>query len=307
MEGYFCIMGIKSSNKRIGILFAILGVVLFSAKAVMVKLAYTYDVDHLTLLLFRMGFAFPFYVAIASYTKPEERQNIKPKDYLWLFLFGFLGYYLASLFDFMGLQYLKAGLERIILFIYPTIVVLLSWIFFKKKLTRNQFLAILITYLGVLITFWDEIGISGDTVYWGAFLIFLSAFTYAAYLVGSGWLIPKFGVLRFTSYAMIVSTLCIVIHYAVVSDFDLFNYPAEVYYLGMAMALFSTLIPSFLVSEAIKRLGASTFSIFGSLGPISTIVLAFFFLDERITYLQVFGMFVVIAGVTLVSKKKSNG
>jgi len=129
--------------------------------------------------------------------------------------------------------------------------------------------------------------------------------TYAAYLVGSGWLIPKFGVLRFTSYAMIVSTFCIMVHYAVVSDFDLFNYPKEVYYLGLAMALFSTLLPSFLVSAAIKRLGASTFSIFGSLGPISTIILAFFFLDERITYLQVFGMFVVIAGVTLVSKRKS--
>jgi drug/metabolite transporter (DMT)-like permease len=270
----------------------------------MVKMAYTYEVDHLTLLLFRMGFALPFYIAIIFFDKPQQARKIKSKDYLWLLLFGFLGYYLASLFDFMGLLYIKAGLERIILFIYPTIVVLLSWVIFKKKLTRNQFLAILITYFGVLITFWDEIGISGDTVYWGGFLIFLSAFTYAAYLVGSGWLIPKFGVLRFTSYAMIVSTVCIVIHYASVSDFDLFNYPKEVYYLGMAMALFSTLIPSFLVSSAIKRLGASTFSIFGSLGPISTIILAFFFLDERITYLQVFGMFVVIIGVTLVSRKK---
>ena len=297
-------MIIKSSNKSIGILFAILGVVLFSAKAVMVKLAYTYNVDHLTLLLFRMGFALPFYIAIAMYSKPPEHQKIKSKDYLWLFLFGFLGYYLASLFDFMGLQYLKAGLERIILFIYPNLVVLLSWVFFKKKLSRNQFLAIFITYIGVLITFWDEIGISGDTVYWGGFLIFLSALTYAAYLVGSGWLIPKFGVLRFTSYAMIVSTVCILIHYALISDFDLFNFPNEVYFLGLAMAIFSTLIPSFLVSEAIKRLGAPTFSIFGSLGPVSTIVLAFFFLDERITYLQIFGMFIVITGVTLVSRKK---
>lgn len=298
-------MVIKSSNAALGILFAIIGVVLFSAKAVMVKLAYTYQVDHLTLLLFRMVFAFPFYVVIALYTKTNDPKKIERKDYLWLFLFGFLGYYLASLFDFMGLQYLKAGLERIILFIYPTLVVLLSWLFFKKKLTRNQFLAILITYLGVLITFWDEIGVSGDSVYWGAFLIFLSALTYAAYLVGSGWLIPKFGVLRFTSYAMIVSTLCIIVHYAAVLDFDLLNYPSEVYYLGLAMAIFSTLIPSFLVSEAIKRLGASTFSIFGSLGPVSTIVLAFFFLDERITYLQIFGMLIVIAGVTLVSRKKS--
>lgn len=295
----------KASASGIGIVFAILGIVLFSAKAVMVKLAYTYGVDHLTLLLFRMGFAFPFYLVIALVTRPQPDQQVHGKDYIWLALFGFLGYYLASLFDFMGLQYIKAGLERIILFIYPTIVVILSWIFFKKKLTRPQFLAILITYVGVLITFWDEIGVSGDKVYWGGFLIFLSAFTYAAYLVGSGWLIPKFGVLRFTSFAMLVSTLCIAVHYALVADFDLFDYPQEVYYLGLAMALFATLLPSFLVSAAIKRLGASTFSIFGSLGPVSTIVLAFFFLDERISSLQVFGMLVVIAGVSLVSQKKS--
>lgn len=295
----------KLSEAGIGVILAILGVILFSAKAVMVKLAYTYGIDHLTLLLFRMLFAFPFYVAIAICTTPKSAQKINSKDYLWLALFGFLGYYLASLFDFMGLEFIKAGLERIILFVYPTLVVLLSWLFFKKKLSRNQFLAILVTYFGVLITFWDEIGISGETVYWGGFLIFLSALTYAGYLVGSGWLIPKFGVLRFTSYAMIVSTLCIVFHYALVADFNLFNYPKEVYYLGLAMAIFSTLLPSFMVSEAIKRLGASTFSIFGSLGPVSTIILAFFFLDERITYLQIFGMFIVIAGVTLVSRKKS--
>ena len=297
-------MSKSASAKSIGVVFAILGVILFSAKAVMVKLAYAYNVDHLTLLLFRMVFALPFYLIIAFWKKPVQPSKINHKDYLWLFLFGFLGYYLASLFDFMGLQYLKAGLERIILFIYPTIVVLLSWLFFKKKLTKMQSIAILVTYLGVIITFWDEIGVQGNSVYWGGFLILLSAITYASYLVGSGWLIPKFGVLRFTSYAMIISTFCVMLHYAVQGDFNLFQYPKEVYYLGMAMAVFSTLIPSFLVSAAIERLGANTFSIFGSLGPISTIILAFIFLNEQVTWLQVFGMLVVIAGVSLVSKKK---
>ncbi|MRH99307.1 EamA family transporter [Kriegella sp. EG-1] len=295
----------KMSSNNVGVLLAITGVVLFSAKAVMVKLAYNYGVDHLSLLLFRMLFALPFYLVLAIYTKPQKTIKIDIKDYLWLIVFGFLGYYLASLFDFMGLQYIKAGLERIILFIYPTIVVLLSWLFFKNKISKNQFIAILITYIGVLITFWDEITVSEASVYWGGFLIFLSALTYAAYLVGSGWLIPKFGVLRFTSYAMIVSTICVIIHYFITSDFNLFDYPIEVYYLALAMAIFSTLLPSFMVTEAIKRLGASTFSIFGSLGPVSTIVIAYFFLNERITYLQIFGMIIVIAGVTLVSTKKS--
>ena len=297
-------MGINASVTGSGILFAIIGVVLFSAKAVMVKMAYTYGIDHLTLLLFRMVFAFPFYLLIAFLTKPLHPKELRNKDYLWIVIFGFIGYYLASLFDFMGLQYLKAGLERIILFIYPTIVVLLSWFIFRKRITKLQVLAIVVTYFGVLITFWDEVGANENSILLGVFLIFLSAFTYASYLVGSGWLIPKFGVMQFTSYAMIVSTICIVVHYLFINGFNLSSYPNEVYLLGIAMAIFSTLIPSFLVSAAINRLGASAFSIFGSLGPVSTITLAFFFLDETISILQIFGMLVVISGVMLVSRKK---
>ncbi len=297
-------MGRKVSVTGSGILFAIIGVVLFSAKAVMVKMAYLYGIDHLTLLLFRMVFAFPFYLLIALLSKPLYPKEIRTKDYLWIVFFGFIGYYLASLFDFMGLQHVKAGLERIILFIYPTIVVLLSWFIFGKKITKLQILAIVVTYVGVFITFWDEVGVDENTILLGGFLIFLSAFTYASYLVGSGWLIPKFGVLQFTSYAMIVSTICIAVHYLFVNGFRLSSYPKEVYLLGLAMAIFSTLVPSFLVSAAINRLGASTFSIFGSLGPVSTIILAFFFLDETISLVQIFGMLVVIAGVMLVSRIK---
>lgn len=296
----------KNNFVSIGILLAIIGVVLFSAKAVMVKLAYTYKIDTVSLLFFRMIFALPFYVAIALWKKPKQPDKINSKDYLWILIFGFIGYYLASLFDFEGLQYIKAGLERIILFVYPTIVVLLSWLFFKKKPSKNQFIAILVTYGGVLITFWNEIGIKGEGVYWGAFLIFLSAFTYASYLVGSGWLIPKFGVLPFTAYAMIVSAGCVIIHYCFVGDFKLLDYPLPVYGYGLAMAIFSTLIPSFLVSEAIRRLGASTFSIFGSLGPVSTIVLAYLFLGERISLVQLVGMGIVIIGVVFVSRTKKN-
>ncbi|MFS4468398.1 DMT family transporter [Maribacter sp. 2210JD10-5] len=295
----------NTSEKGIGVLFAILGVVLFSAKAILVKLAYKYQIDHLTLLLFRMVFALPFYIAVAFRKKPIAPKEVTKKDYLWIFIFGFLGYYLASLFDFMGLQYLKAGLERIILFVYPTIVVLLSWLFFKKRLSKIQTWAIIVTYLGIIVTFWDEIGLEGNQVYWGAFLILLSAITYASYLVGSGWLIPKFGVLQFTSYAMIVSTLCVMAHYCIKGDFKLLDYPIEVYYLSLSMAIFSTLLPSFLVSGAIKRLGANTFSIFGSLGPISTIIFAYLFLNEEITWLQFSGIIVVIFGVLLVTRKKS--
>ena len=182
-----------------------------------------------------------------------------------------------------------------------------SGIFFKKKPTKNQFIAIIVTYIGVLVAFWDEIGLKGENVILGGFFIFLSAVTYASYLVGSGWLIPKFGMMQFTSYAMIVSTIVVCSHFLFQGNYDVFHYPKEVYWLGLAMAIFSTLIPSFLVSAAIERLGASTFSIFGSLGPISTILLAFVFLDERITMLQIVGMCIVIVGVTFIPFKKNKG
>ena len=287
-----------------GILVAVVGIVMFSAKAIMVKLAYKYQVSAVHLLLFRMLFAVPFYVLIAFYVKPQNPHKIKKLDYLWILLFGFIGYYLASYFDFIGLKYIKAGLERIILFIYPTLVLLISKVFFKTTISNKQIAAILITYLGVVITFWGEVQFENSNVYLGGFFIFLSALTYASYLVGSGWLIPKFGVVPFTSYAMIVSTVCVIIHYLIIDRTNVFIYPYEVYVLGFLMAIVSTLIPSFLVSFAIKKLGANNFSIIGSIGPISTIILAYFFLDEKLTVLQFIGTAIVIIGVGVISYKK---
>lgn len=287
-----------------GIFFAIVGVVLFSAKAVMVKMAYQYAVTSEHFLLFRMLFSLPFYLVLAIIYKPAKPPIIREVDYLWIIFFGFIGYYLASYFDFLGLQYIKAGLERIILFVYPTLVILISRIFLKKVITTNQIVAILITYFGVLIAFWGELQWDAPNVILGATLIFISALTYATYLVGSGWLIPKFGVITFTSYAMIVSSICVIAQYLLTDRGDILHYPIEVYILGICTAVFSTIIPSYLVSAAISRLGASNFSIVASLGPISTIILAFFFLEERLTTLQIIGAFIVIIGIYTVTRKK---
>jgi len=299
-------MSTKSEYKSVGIVLGILGVVLFSTKAILVKLAYRYEVDTLELLLFRMLFSVPFYIIILLFIQQKRKQVPHQKDLLWIILFGFLGYYMASYFDFLGLNYIKAGLERIILFIYPTIVVVLGYLFFKDKISRRQAIAIGITYLGVLITFWNEVDFTGNKTLWGGFLVFLSAVTYASYLVGSGWLIPKYGVLRFTCYAMLVSTCCVILHYSFNGDWKLWDYPFPVYLYGLLKAIFSTLIPSFLVSESINRLGASHFSILGSLGPVSTIILAYIFLGEQLTYVQLLGMLVVIGGVTYLSLKRKS-
>jgi drug/metabolite transporter (DMT)-like permease len=287
----------------VGILIGILGVALFSSKAVMVKLAYQYDVDAITILLLRMLFSFPFYVVIA-FKYRKDGQKITKKDYSWLLLFGLVGYYLASYFDFVGLSYIKASLERIILFLYPTIVLILNRVFLKKPITKVQVLAILLTYIGVVIAFVDELEFSGNNIYKGVFFIVLSAITYASYLVGSGWLIPKFGVAKFTANAMLISCFSVFIHFSIVSNVNLLGLPWQVYIYGFLIAVFATVIPSFLVSKSIKIISSSNFAIVAGIGPISTIILATIFLNETLTPLQFVGALVVITGIVILSLKK---
>lgn len=292
-----------------GVFIGILGIVMFSSKAVMVKLAYQYEVDAISILLLRMLFSFPFYVAIALFYKNKNENEdvvLVKKDYLWVAFFGFIGYYLSSYFDFVGLVYIKASLERIILFLYPTIIILFNKLFLKQQVTKNQVYAIVITYIGIIITFWNEVAISGSDTYIGGFLIFLCAITYAAYISGSGWLIPKFGVIKFTAYAMIVSCICVFVHYSITNEIDLLNYPWQVYMLGFLIAIFATVIPSFLVSASIKLISSSNFAVIAAVGPISTIILATIFLNERLTLLQLLGAIVVIIGITIVSLKKKH-
>ncbi len=290
-----------------GVLIGVLGIVLFSSKAVMVKLAYNYNVDAISMLLLRMLFAFPFYLIIAfSSRKKNPLIKATRNDFLWIFFFGFVGYYLASYFDFVGLTYIKASLERIILFLYPTIVLLLNKIFLKKKINKLQIGAIILTYLGIIIAFWDEVAISGTNTYLGGFFILLSAITYASYLVGSGWLIPKFGVIKFTSYAMLVSCFCVFVHFSFSTESNIFGHAFGVYVLGFLIAVFATVIPSYLVSMSIKIINSSNFAIVAGVGPISTIILATIFLDEYLTTLQLIGAFVVIIGILLVSLKKES-
>lgn len=296
----------KAKKFWFGIFIGVLGIVLFSSKAVMVKLAYKYNVDPITILFLRMLFSFPFYLIIAfRYRNKNQDKNITRKDYVWVIFFGLIGYYLASFFDFVGLTYIKASIERIILFVYPTIVILLNRIFLKQPITKTQVLAILLSYLGIVIAFSDEVDISGSNIYFGGFFILLSAITYASYLVGSGWLIPKFGVVQFTAYAMLVSCFSVFVHYSFINKTDLFILPWQVYGLGFLIAVFATVIPSFLVSASIKIISSSNFAIVAGIGPISTIILASFFLGENLTLLQFLGTILVIIGILITSIKKT--
>lgn len=297
-------MVIKNSQTTTGVFLAIAGVLLFSSKAVLVKLAYEYGITALPLLALRMGFSLPIYAVLGWIHRPTQG-SIRAKDYVWVIVMGVVGYYLASLFDFLGLQYIKASLERLILFTYPILVLILNRLIFSVSITRGQMLAIGITYMGMIVIFAPEINAVGDGLAVGSLLILGSALTYAFYLVGSGQLIPRFGTRAFTSLAMLISCVCVLSHFLLTDNTDLGQYSWEVYALSFAMAVIATVLPSYMISAAISRLGASNFAVFGSLGPISTILLAYLFLNERLTWGQWLGTAIVIAGVMLVNKKKA--
>ncbi len=288
------------------VLAGILGILLFSTKAVFVKLAYQYSVDPTTLLVLRMSFALPFYLG-AIVLQKDSTKGISRAQATYIFLFGFVGYYLASYLDFQGLKYIKASIERLVLFIYPSLVLFISFLFLKKKIEVVQVIAIAISYLGIVLVFLPEIeGSAGENAALGGFLVFLSGLAYAIYIAGSGWIIPKIGASRFTSLCMTVSCGLIFLHFAIENgDFTiLVNLPTQVYLYGFLMGTISTVIPSYLISYSIKGIGSNQFAVFAGLGPLSTLTLAYIFLEERLAMLQIFGGIIIVSGILFAEKRK---
>lgn len=292
-----------------GILIALLGAVCFSTKAIFVKLAYRdTDVDAVTLLALRMIFALPFFL-VSAFASSRKQSNVRFTGRQWLYIavIGCLGYYISSLLDFLGLQYVTAGIERLILFIYPTLVVLMSSVFFREKIKPIQWIALAVTYVGLLIAFFGEARLqTGDSANFllGSVLILACAFTYASYIVGSGRLIPSVGASKFNSYAMSFASIGVLLHFFITSDVALWHFPATVYYYSFSMAILSTVIPSYLITEGIKRVGSDNVAIVASIGPVSTIAMAYFFLDEPVFLAQITGTILILVGVLLVSRQK---
>ena len=295
----------KDEIKGIGL--ALLGATLFSSKAVLVKLSYQYGVDKLGLLVMRMGFALPFFIGIAWYDyRKNGAKKLSSQQWLLLVFLGIVGYYLASLFDFWGLEFIGAGMERLILFLYPTLTAIFAAIAFKRKISRLQIIAILICYLGITVAFWEHLNMQkGPHFWWGALLVFGSALTYSFYLVGSEKLIPELGVTRFTSYCMIVSSMVIITHYLINSSVPFTSYPWQVYVYGLSISMFNTVIPSFIISAAILKIGSAKTSVLSSIGPVFVIISASIFLNEPITVYNVVGTLIIIWGVTMISNSKT--
>ena len=292
-----------------GFLLATIGVLLHSTKAVLVKLGYRLEVDAVSLMFLRMIFALPIYVVI---TILQEWRNRKTQKRLTgrqlgaIIFLGSLGYYVASLFDFLGLEYVSASVERLILFTYPTFVIIIAAVVFRQPIQRYQIIAIAMTYLGMFIMFSADLMGGGMSFQWkGVLLIICSALTYAGYLVGSQILLGQISTSRFTGYAMIVASICVITHYLVSSDIPISEIPTDAFGIGFLMATFATVIPSYLISKAIKLIGASDMGIIGALGPVSTIILAIIFLGETLTLTQMVGALVIFGAIMWMNILKS--
>lgn len=301
----------KPANyKLIGVIATLLGAIGFSGKAILVKMAYRdTDVDTISLLALRMLFSLPFFLGMAFFVS-NQTGNIKltAKEWLAVIVIGLFGYYISSFLDFWGLHYISAGLERLILFTYPTMVVLFGAIIYKKKIGTFQMVALLLSYAGIAIAFAADIKAGNNpNVVLGSLLVFTCAFTYAIYVFSSGQIIPKMGTVKFTSYAMLSATVGIVFHYLFRNQFQfhLLHFEPKVYWYSLLMAVFTTVVPSLFVSEGIKRIGSSNVAIVSSIGPLATVAQAYFFLHEPFGWQQAIGTALVVAGVILLGRKLS--
>jgi len=289
-----------------GFVLAVVGSVLFSAKAIVAKLTYRYGVDALTVMGFRMLFSLPFFAVVALLqarrAKAGRIQRLDRRDAMHILALGFIGYYLSSYLDFIGLQYITAGLERLILFLSPTFVLLISAFYLKRRITVGQWCAMGLSYLGVLLAFIHDLSLEGSNVLLGAGFVLASAFTYALYLISSGEVLKRIGSTRLVAYAMSASALYAIAHFLVEQGWQGLVQPVEVYQLSLVHAVLHTFLPTFMVMWAVARIGAPMAAQLGMIGPISVLFLAWWLLGEPITLLQLAGTALVLAGMVVLSR-----
>jgi drug/metabolite transporter (DMT)-like permease len=298
-------MNQPASAERLGVILAFLAALGFALKAIFVKLAYAWPVSAVALLAIRMLISLPVF-AWVGWKSGKSAPTLGRRDLLILSILGLAGYYGASILDFLGLQYITAGLERLILYTYPTLTVLIAVVVFKRPLQRRELAAILLSYAGIGFAFAHDLDFAreGDTVWLGAALVFASSLAYAVYLTGSGPMIARLGSARFTALCMLVSTAGTLAHFALSQPLSALVQPWQVYALGVAMAVFSTILPVFMQSAAIRRIGASRSVLIGTIGPMATIFFGWWWLGESVSLHQMIGLALVLAGVLLVSLKR---
>ena len=276
---------------------ALAGSIAFSGKAIIVKLGYRYGADAVTLIMYRMLMALPFFLVLAWWSGRGQRPLTR-SDWWYVFFLGFTGYYLASFLDFAGLQYISASLERLILYLNPTIVLLMGWLLWGKKITRRQLGAFALSYCGILLVLGHEAKIEGSNVGLGALLVFGSAVAYAVYLSYSGQLVQKLGSLRLAGLATSVACLLCIAQFAVLRPWGATQVAPQVLWLSLLNATVCTVAPVLMVMMAIERIGAAKTAQVGMVGPMATIALGVLVLDEPLTLWIVAGTVLVLAACT---------
>ncbi len=289
-------------NAYIGVACAVIGSIGFSGKTVIIKLAYQHDVDVMTLLALRMLFSLPFFLAMAWWAGSPSTPLTR-RDWLTIAALGFIGYYLGSYLDFAGLQYISAGLGRLILFLYPTLVLLLSALFLQQPIRARHLVSLALCYSGIALVFQHEVTTVDNLplMALGAALVFGSAVSYAVYLITGSRIVQKLGSMRFTAYASIAASSFVLAHFMITHGPDRLVVAHPVYWLTLVMAVFTTVLPLWLMAEGLKRIGANQSALVGCVGPLSTILLGHLFLAEPITLIQLAGAGLVLAGVILVT------
>ncbi len=284
-----------------GLALAALGAIAFSGKGIIIKLAYRHGVDAVTLIMYRMLFALPLFVALAWWSG-RGREPLTRSDLKQVFALGFIGYYFSSFLDFLGLQYVSAGLERLILYLNPTLVLLGSWALFGQRATLRQFLALAVSYCGVLLVFGQELHWAGSQVALGAALVLGSASTYAIYLIYSGQAVKRIGSARLTGWATAIACLLCIIQFLLLKPLAAAAVAAPVLWLSLLNSVVCTFIPVLMVMMAVERIGPALTSQTGLIGPLSTITLGVWILGEPFTAWMAVGTVLVLAGIWLLAR-----
>ena len=286
-----------------GAALALLAALGFSMKAIFVKLSYPYGVDAITLLALRMGFSLPFFLWVGL-VEQRSGASLSSGDWGRLFLLGCFGYYGASILDFWGLEYISAGLERLILFTYPTLTILIGVLFQGKPFSKREGLALVLCYCGIGFAFVHDLGLGEARDVWlGGALVFGSSVSYAIYLSGGATMIARIGAMRFAALATLMSSAVTLLHFIGTHPLSAFVQPLPVYGWGFAMAIFSTVVPVFAQSAAIRRLGAGRSSMFTMVGPLLTIGFGWWLLNEQVSMEQMIGAALVVLGILIVSRR----
>ncbi len=286
-----------------GLLLAVAGSIAFSGKAIIVKLAYRYGVDAVTLIMYRMLFALPMFVLL-SWWAGRGKPALTRRDAVTVVGLGFSGYYLASFLDFAGLQYITASLERLILYLNPTIVLALGYFVFKREVTRRQLIALAVSYAGVLLVFGHEARLQGAHVALGAVLVFGSAVSYAVYLAYSGEEVKRLGALRLTGLATSVACLFCIAQFFVLRPVAAMVVAPQVIWLSVLNAIVCTFAPVLMVMMAIERVGATLAAQTGMVGPLSTILMGVLILGEPFTAWVAAGTLLVLVGIWLLARSR---